>query len=778
MKANRNILFVANEHMHEDDGLALTTLQQLCDATQALGFQNHYARSIEDGLQKITGSHHYSALLLLWDEQQTTMPSQSISLLTQIRQRNPQLPIFLIAEQDVVNQLPLDVIQQVKEYIYLYSETPAFTANRINTAVQQYYQQLLPVYFKTLKEFTEAGDYYWDCPGHMGGMAYTKHPVGAEFLNFYGENMLRSDIGVATGEMGDYLEHTGVPYLSEQKAAKLFGAKWTFYCVGGSSASNRIVSQGAVGADEITLVDRNCHKSLNHGLTLCRARPVYLQPTRNGYGMIGPIPNRRMTPEAVQALLDASPLVKDASHPKPTYAVVTNCTYDGFCYNAGQVASNLGQSVPRLHFDEAWYAYAKFHPLYQGRYAMGIEDDQPDRPTLFAVQSTHKMLPSLSMASMIHVKPSARAPVNYEDFNDAFMMHGTTSPFYPIIASMDVAVAMMEGDSGRSLMQESLDDAIEFRKAVVRIKRQFAAQDTVPNWFFDVLQPTQVTDPNTGETFDFEQAPAALLSASPACWQLLADDEWHGFAREDIEDTDCMLDPVKVTITCPGVTPAGEHQSQGIPGYVVAKFLDSRHTEIARTGDYTLLILFSVGTTRGKWGTLVESLAEFKRLYDSGVAACEAIPSLRDASPIYRNLSLKELCDLMHRQMSELKLLEHLAAAVNTVPQPVMSPAEAYQKVVRYQTESIPVSHFGGRIAASMLVPYPPGIPVLMPGERVASDNAAIVSYLLALQSFDRQFPGFEHEIHGVKVDDQGNYHVRAIIEDQQSCQPQTECRP
>ena len=158
------------------------------------------------------------------------------------------------------------------------------------------------------------------------------------------------------------------------------------------------------------MVDRNCHKSLNHGLTLCGARPVYMKPTRNGYGLIGPIPARRMSKEHIKKLIKASPIARDAVSQEPTYAVVTNCTYDGFCYNAGKVVDALKDSVPRIHFDEAWYAYAKFHPIYAERFAMGVSGKIKNMPTIFAVQSTHKMLPALSMASMIHVKKSDRAP--------------------------------------------------------------------------------------------------------------------------------------------------------------------------------------------------------------------------------------------------------------------------------------------------------------------------------------------------------------------------------
>ncbi len=771
MKFNHDALLVLSDNLVP--GLpASQALKALEVAIAERGFNVQPAANPQAGLTYIRQSPHYSFIAILWDAGNSANVGDCEALIQRIRERNDTVPVFLLSEAETVNGVPVSILKEVNEYVYLYSETPEFTANRVFTAVQRYAQKLLPPYFGTLKNFTEDGDYYWDCPGHMGGMAYVKHPVGIEFINFFGENMMRADIGVATAEMGDYLIHSGPPKQSEEIAAELFGSKWTFYGVAGSSGSNRVVAQGAIGANEIAVVDRNCHKSVNHGLTLSQARPVYLTPSRNGFGLIGPIPAQRLQKDSIRQLIQTSALTADAVSPDPSYAVVTNCTYDGFIYNVNQVVGQLSESVPRIHFDEAWYAYAKFHPLYRGRFAMDVDDDLPNRPTLFAVHSTHKMLPALSMASMIHVKPSERAPLDFDDFNDSFMMHGTTSPFYPIIASIDVAVAMMQGTAGQSLVQESIEEAIAFRQAVINVKQELAEEDGEASWFFDVLQPTEVKDPNSGKVYAFHKAPIELLSQTPELWRLNAGDSWHGFAAQDIGEADCMLDPVKVSVTCPGITPDGHHLPHGIPGSIVSKFLDDRRIEVARTGDYTLLILFSVGTTKGKWGTLIESLLEFKKLYDTGAKATDAIPSLARVSPQYASMTLKELCQKMHDTMQELNLMKHSSDAVSSMPEPVLTPAEAYQKVVRYQTERVKVADFANRIAASMLVPYPPGIPVLMPGERLPADDTGITGYLEALQEFDKRFPGFEHEIQGVSIDQNGDYWVRAIVEENRQPQP------
>ena len=180
------------------------------------------------------------------------------------------------------------------------------------------------------------------------------------------------------------------------------------------------MAHGVIAQDDIVLADANCHKSVCHSLTVTGARPVYFKPTRNGYGMIGLVPIKRFSPENVRALIKRSPFTSGASSPAPTIAVVTNSTYDGLCYDVNRVVAELSKSVPRVHFDEAWYAYAKFHPIYQGRYAMGVPDDMPDRPAIFAVQSTFKMLAAFSQGSMVHLKLSPRAPLDFDPVQRGF----------------------------------------------------------------------------------------------------------------------------------------------------------------------------------------------------------------------------------------------------------------------------------------------------------------------------------------------------------------------
>ncbi len=745
-------------------------MERLVDAIGDEGYEVVRTTSPEDGLSLVTSDPSYSAILLDWDLEGDSQFEEraALDIIRGVRHRNKKVPIFLIADRTLVSELPLEVVKQVHEYIHLFGDTPAFIASRLDTAVERYHEQLLPPYFRELLKYNDQSAYSWDAPGHMGGVAFLKHPVGQEFHRFFGENLLRSDLGISSAPLGSWLDHIGPPGDSERNAARIFGADWTFYVLGGSSTSNQIVGHGVIAQDDIVLADANCHKSICHSLTVTGARPVYFKPTRNGYGMIGLVPLKRFSPKNVQKLIARSPFAKGARSQEPTYAVVTNSTYDGLCYNVDQVVEQLAKSVPRVHFDEAWYAYAKFHPIYAGRYAMGVPDDMPDRPTIFSVQSTHKMLAAFSMGSMVHIKLSDRAPLDFDQFNEAFMMHGTTSPFYPLIASLDVAAAMMDEPAGPTLMDETIGDAISFRQAMSSIAHRLRVESlNGESWFFGIYQPEQVTDPSTGETILFENAEDELLMTTQSCWTLTPGEDWHGYADEDIEGDYCMLDPAKVTILTPGVNAQGVVSDWGIPGAVLTEFLDSRHVEIARTGDYTVLVLFSVGTSKGKWGSLLETLFEFKRLYDTDAPLTEALPELVQKYPSrYRNLTLKELSDEMHQVMLDLDLAGLVNAACDEDFDPVLTPAQTYQKLVRGETEKLRFADMAGRIAAVMLVPYPPGIPMSMPGERLGGPDSPVIKLILAMEEFGKRFPGFEREVHGIETDADNNYWMRAVVEE------------
>lgn len=233
----------------------------------------------------------------------------------------------------------------------------------------------------------------------MGGVAFLKNAAGRIFYNFFGENALRADLSASVQELGSLLDHSGVVGgEAERKAAEVFGADRTYFVTGGTSAANRIVWLGTVTPGDVVLVDRNCHASVMHAIVMTGAVPIYLIPARNEYGIIGPVRSSEFRPEVVAEKVRNCPLIDDPASQTVRMAVVTNSTYDGICYSAERIEEQLRDTVPPyIHFDEAWSGYARFHPpLYAGRF--GMHRAGAAGPTIFATQSTHKVLAAFSQA--------------------------------------------------------------------------------------------------------------------------------------------------------------------------------------------------------------------------------------------------------------------------------------------------------------------------------------------------------------------------------------------
>ena len=463
--------------------------------------------------------------------------------------------------------------------------------------------------------------------------------------------------------------------------------------------------------------------------------------------------------EAIKAAIKANPLVPKGET-RAVYSVVTNSTYDGLCYNARRVEELLDPSVDRIHFDEAWYAYARFNPLYRDRHAMHGDPKDHKGPTVFATHSTHKLLAALSQASFLHIR-DGRSPIPHSRFNESYMLHASTSPLYPIIVSNDITTAMMDGPGGPTLTNESIQEAVAFRQTMGRIHRQFAQKR---EWFFKTWNADSVKTGKSGKKVRFEDASPQQLATDPECWVLKPGEAWHGFS--DLEDDYCMLDPIKVSILTPGVADKGGLDKRGIPASLVTKYLHYRGVEVEKTTDFTILVLFSIGITKGKWGTLVNALLEFKRDYDNNVPLAQVLPDLPAAHPsVYGALGLRELADLMFAQLRDSRQTHWLAEAFSTLPEPVMTPSAAYQHLVRDEIEHVPLEELADRVPATSVVPYPPGIPMLMPGEATGPDDGPYLGYLRALWAWDGRFPGFGHDTHGVENRD-GTYYVQCLKAD------------
>jgi len=706
------------------------------------------AKSAEDGMSVIVSDAALHGILLDWDlgDESPKTHSKALALVKLVRSRDEKVPIFLMAGREEASEIPVNVMQMADEFIWKLEDTAEFIGGRIHAAMERYRDNLLPPMTAALAKFRFVHEYSWHTPGHTGGTAFLKSPVGRVFYDYFGENLLRSDLSISVGELGSLLDHTGPIGESERYAARVFGSHRTYCVTNGTSTSNRILFMAAVSDGQIALCDRNCHKSIEHGLTMTGAIPNYLVPMRNRYGIIGPIDPNRITPGALEASIASNPLVATSTEKKPVYCVITNSTYDGLCYNVKRLTELLDPTVDRIHFDEAWYAYARFNPIYRERFGMHGSPADHKGPTIFTTHSTHKLLAALSQASLLHVR-DGRNPIDHPRFNESFMMHSSTSPLYPIIASNDVTAAIMDGPGGIALTTESIQEAVAFRQTIGRIRKDFAAKK---EWFFGTWNADEVVDTKTGKRISFELAPPQLLTTEPNCWVLHPGDSWHGF--EGLEDGYCMLDPIKVSVVTPGVALDGSLKEPGIPASLLTSYLGRRGIQVEKTTDFTILFLFSIGITKGKWGTLVNAFLDFKRDYDLNAPLAQVLPALVPANPErYSNLGLRDLADVMFAQLQESRQTHWLAEAFSTLPKPLMTPRQAYRQLVLNEVEKVPLDGLADRVVATGVVPYPPGIPMLMPGESAGAADGPYLSYLRALQSWDKRFPGFGHDTHGVE---------------------------
>jgi arginine decarboxylase len=716
------------------------------------------AQTADDAIAIVRSDPALQCVLLDWDLG-SDGHDLSTSVVDAVRHRNTHVPIFLMADRSVASSVPASVMAKVNDFIWMLEDTVDFVGGRIEAAIGRYRGTVLPPMFAALTKFAQVHEYSWHTPGHTGGTGFLKSPPGRAFFEFFGERLLRSDLSISVGELGSLLDHSGPIGASEKYAARVFGSHRSYHVTNGSSTSNRVILMASVSRDQIALCDRNCHKSAEHAMTMSGAIPTYLVPTRNHYGIIGPIPPERLTNVAIRQAIEANPLTTGLKDRQPKHAIITNSTYDGLCYNVTRVEELLGASVDRLHFDEAWYGYARFNPIYRDRFAMhgSPRDHGPDKPTVFATQSTHKLLAALSQASFIHVR-DGRRPIPHGLFNETFMMHASTSPCYPIIASNDVSAAMMDGPGGQALTSESIEEAVAFRQMMTRLNSEFADKG---EWFFDCWQPPKVRDPKTGRTTPFHEASAEALTSDPSCWVLKPGELWHGFG--EIEDGYCMLDPIKVSIVTPGVAPGGGLMPVGIPASVVTAYLDAQGIVVEKTTDFTILFLFSIGVTKGKWGSLVSALCDFKRDYDANLSLEFAIPSLVEDHPDrYAGMGLRDLADTMFQAMDQLKTTANMAAGFSVLPRPDMSPVNAYERLVQGDVEQVTLEQLAGRTVATGVVPYPPGIPLLMPGENAGPADGPVLGYLKALEAYDLRFPGFTHDTHGVEVEE-GLYRIYCL---------------
>lgn len=682
------------------------------------GFEVVFASNTEDLMKIVQNNARLAGVMIDWD----TCPH---SLFNEIHDFNEDLPIFAFSNNNSVIDAKLNDLKINVEFFEYEISSAEDIAVTIEQKIEEYKNKITPPLTKALFDFVKAGKYTFCTPGHMSGTAYQRSPIGTLFYDFFGANTFKSDISISVGELGSLLDHSGPHSDAEKYIAETFNATRSYIVTNGTSTANKIVGLYSAPAGSTVLIDRNCHKSLTHLMMMSNITPIYLRPTRNAYGILGGIPRKEFLHDTI-----AERVAKTPGATWPVHAVVTNSTYDGLFYNTDFIKQTL--DVKSIHFDSAWVPYTNFSPIYKGK--CGMSGGEVEGKVIYETQSTHKLLAAFSQASMIHIK----GKVNEATFNEAFMMHTSTSPMYPIVASTETAAAMMRGNVGRRLIDESIERAIRFRKEIKRLK---AESDT---WFFDVWQP---------ENIDKKE-----------CWELKPGEAWHGF--KNIDGDHMFLDPIKVTLLTPGMSKEGQMLDEGIPASIVSKYLDDRGIIVEKTGPYNLLFLFSMGIDNTKAMGLLRALCDFRRDYDRNVEVKVALPSLYKENPgFYEHMKIQELAQGIHKLIKEHNLPDIMYRAFDVLPEMVMTPFAAFQKELNKEVEEVRIEDMIGKVSANMILPYPPGVPVVMPGEMLTEESRPVLDFLLLLCEIGAHYPGFATDIHGAYRQEDGSYTVKVIKE-------------
>jgi lysine decarboxylase len=692
-------------------------------------FYLEIVNSADDIMHRLKINVHICAVIYDWDSMGMKVPH----LVTTI---NDFLPVFALSLTQTAKDLDLSDLLLNLHFLDYISYAEKDYLNRIENIIKAYFERIIPSFTKKLIKFTEKGNQYLYCtPGHLGGSAFLKSPAGAYFYDFFGPNIFKADLSISMEELGSLLDHTGAHKEAELFIAKAFHADRSYIVTNGTSTANKIVGMSCISQGETVLIDRNCHKSVAHLLMMCDVKPIYLMPTRNTFGIIGGIPKSEFTTEAIKKkITDANDLAKKYNKNEqpfkwPIYAIITNSTYDGLLYNTDFIKNTL--EVKNLHFDGAWIPYACFSKIYKNLYGMSgkaIKDK-----TIYETQSTHKLLAAFSQVSVLHIKGKYDETV----MNEAYMMHTSTSPQYSFIASAEMAAAMMQGRSGKYLITSSQDIAMNFRHEIKKLNNQ-----NKKGWFFDIWQPDDIGD-------------------KAMCWPLKQNDAWHAYNH--IDDDYIFLDPIKITVLTPGLK-NGKLTDFGIPASILAKYLSNQGIIVEKTGPYSILFLFSIGIDKAKSLKLLTIFLEFKREFDSNQSVEKMLPNLYSEDPVfYKKMLIQDLAKGIHEIYQKHQLPDFIYKAYKVLPEQHLTPYQAYQELLRGNVKKCKLKDLKNNICVEMLLPYPPGIPVILPGEKVTDNSENILKFLLTLCEIGKYFPGFETDIHGTWRDDDGEYYTKVI---------------
>ena len=611
----------------------------------------------------------------------------------------------------------------------------------IEQIVASYEVLILPPFFKALSDYVGDNNAQFDCPGHQGGQFFAKHPTGRAFFDFFGDHIFRADLCNADVKLGDLLIHEGHAHDAQAHAAAVYNADKTYFVLNGTSSANKVVLNALLTPGDIILYDRNNHKSICHGgLVMSGATPIYLETARNPFGSIGGILEHCFDESYIRNLIGEKDPNKAKADRPIRLAVIQLGTYDGTIYNARQVVDKIGHLCDYIFFDSAWVGYEQFIPMMKDCSPLLLELG-PNDPGILVTQSVHKQQAGFSQTSQIHKKDKhikgQDRYVDHKRFNNSFMMHASTSPFYPLFASLDVNAKIHEGELGKQLWRECIEVGIDARKSVLSHCKYL--RPLVP----PVVHGKKWEEGNTQE-----------MANDVSYFAFEPNAKWHSF--KGYGEGQYFIDPCKFQLITPGINvETGAYEDFGIHANILANYLRENRIIPEKCDLNTILFLMTPAESKEKMDALVDQLVRFEELIERNAPMEEVLPSIYYSHiDKYKGYHIRQLCQEMHDfyKARNVSTLQQRLFYKEYFPEYVMNPQEANFEFQRNKGELVSLDEAEGRIALEGALPYPPGVLCVQPGERW---SRTACDYFLALEEGINQLPGFAPEIQGVYLIEQ-----------------------
>lgn len=662
---------------------------------------------------------------------------EDMDFVNKLKEAKLDIPVFVVSDyendKDAANAVDL---KEVDFIIDVNNSNFEYNSKKLEYAISKYENNVLPPFFNTLADYVERGNVQFDCPGHQGGQYFAKHPAGRQFYKFFGENIFRADICNADVDLGDLLIHEGPAVDAQKHAAKVYNADKTYFVMNGSTTSNNITITSAIMPDDLVLFDRNNHKSVYiSALVKDGGRPVYMQTARDSYGFIGGIHEHDFDEEYLrQEVAKVDP--ERAKWDRPfRLAVIQLGTYDGTIYNARQVVDKIGHLCDYILFDSAWVGYEQFIPLMKKSSPLLLDLDEND-PGIFVVQSTHKQQAGFSQASQIHKKDKhikgQKRYINHKRFNNAYMQYASTSPFYPMFASLDINARMQEGPMGEKLWNDCLTVSTNARKEILAKCK-----------YIKPFLPEKVNSKK------WSDAPTEEIISNLDYWKFNPEESWHGFNGYGKDQY--FVDPNKFLLTTPGINPEDDsYMDFGIPAVILANYLRENGIIPEKNDLNSILFLMTPASDEAKMNNLIAKLIKFESLIDQDAPLDKVLPRLYHQNfERYQGYTIRQLCQELHDFYKEhnTKEFQKKMFLKDYLPEQSMKPYDANIQLLKNNAKLVELDNIVGEIALEGALPYPPGIFCVVPGEKW-SETAK--SYFKILEEGINKFPGFAPEIQGV----------------------------